>query len=138
MLFRDILLHARFAFIQADLSPSGSHIAVVGIRHFAGTVDNAPHDADLHAHQMGSSGFDTRNRFFQIVQRPSATRTGDIFRFRSTYTPCLQDSESRSVNHRMAQLSLIKQKDTVAQAVEDESAISAAAFIWRSSAQFSA
>jgi len=47
-----IAFHDFFAFVQGNFSRSTSHIAEIGIGHFARAVDDAAHDGDLHAFQV--------------------------------------------------------------------------------------
>ena len=50
---RDVLENTLFAFVKRNAILAGADIAVIGIRHFAGTVDNTAHDGDFEIVQDG-------------------------------------------------------------------------------------
>ena len=52
LFFGNVLFDALFLFVETDLAPSGTHIAIIGICHFPGSVDNASHDAYLDSFQI--------------------------------------------------------------------------------------
>ena len=93
LLFGDILLDTFFFLIKADFASSGTYIAIVGVRHFTRTVYDAAHDAYLQAFQVRGRGLDAGDGCFEVVERTSASRAGDVFGFRSTQASGLQDAE---------------------------------------------
>ena len=67
LIFGNVFFYAFFLFIEADFSTTGTYIAIVGIRHFAGTIDNTAHNADLQTFQVRGSCFDTGDGRLQII-----------------------------------------------------------------------
>ena len=72
---RNVLLYANLLAIEAYLVRTGAHIAIVGIRHFARTIHNAAHDANLQTLQVLGGFLDLGNGFAEIVEGSAATRT---------------------------------------------------------------
>ena len=54
----DGLLHTHLLLVERNLARSGAHISVVGIGHFARSVDYTTHDAYLQALHVGRSSLD--------------------------------------------------------------------------------
>ena len=50
----NVHLDALLALVEADLATGGSHLAIVGIGHLTGAVDDATHHANLEVRQVGS------------------------------------------------------------------------------------
>ena len=73
-----------FFTVERNLAGAFAHIAVVGIGHFSGAVDNAAHDGNHHILEAGSSGLYLVKGVFQVVQRAAAARTGNVLRFVET------------------------------------------------------
>ena len=66
ILLGDVLEYTLFAFVQTDFATTCTYITVVGICHFARTVDNATHDANLESLQMSSGSFYFCNRLLKV------------------------------------------------------------------------
>ena len=75
---RDIETDRLLAHVEVDLVRSPTHVAEVGVSHFTGTINDAPHDRDFHAFEVLRPSFDARSDRLQIEQRASATRAGDV------------------------------------------------------------
>src|SRR5579862_4098909 len=71
---RDLLL----AHVEVHPARRGADVAEVGVGHLTGAVDDAAHDGNTHAWQMGGARLDAIGGAFQVEQRPSATRAGDV------------------------------------------------------------
>ena len=99
LFFGNVLFDALFLLVEADFASSGAHIAVVGVRHFSRTVDNASHDSYLESFQMAGGCLDTGNGTFQVVEGASAAGTRDVFGLAGTYTSGLQDTESSGIHY---------------------------------------
>ena len=70
---------------------------------------------------MAGGCLDTGNGTFQVVEGASAAGTRDVFGLAGTYTSGLQDTESSGIHYFAAYgFSLVEEKDTVTQTVEDE------------------
>ena len=62
-----IFLHTFLAAIERDAVRTGSYVAVVGVGHFAGTVDYASHDADLESYEVAGGGFYAADGVLQVI-----------------------------------------------------------------------
>src|SRR5574344_1464744 len=113
--------HTYFFAVERYLATGSSYITVVGIRHFARSVDNASHDTYLQTFHVFGSVFDTGYRLAQIVECASASRTTDIFSFAGAQAGCLQDTECRGVDVGRRDVSVVHQPDTVCESVEHQS-----------------
>ena len=94
--FRDIETDWFLAHVEVDLVGSPTHVAEVGVSHFTGTINDAPHDRDFHAFEVLRPGLDPRGDRLQIEQRASATRAGDVIGLEGSAARGLQDVESQS------------------------------------------
>ena len=73
-------VYGLLAAIDGHLAATFSDVAVIGISHFAGTVDDASHDGNDHILEVTGPLLHGLERLLQIVHRPSATGAGDVFR----------------------------------------------------------
>ena len=76
---RDIFLNTLFGTIERYLATTGTDIAIVGIGHFARTIDDTPHNANLQTYQIFGGSFNLSDGLLQVVERASAARARDIF-----------------------------------------------------------
>ena len=54
-LLRNVLFYANLLAVEAYSVRTGAYVAVIGIRHFARTIHDATHDANLQAFEMLAS-----------------------------------------------------------------------------------
>ena len=101
---RDILEDALFASIEGDALSSGSHVAVIGVRHLTGTVDDTAHDGNLETFILRGCFLHFRNGFLEIEERTSATRAGDILRLINTHARGLQDILAQEIEFRLREI----------------------------------
>ena len=71
----------------------GAHVAVVGVGHLAGAVDDAAHDADAQVFQMRRARLDVGEGLFDVVERAAARGAGDVFGMREAHARGLQDRQ---------------------------------------------
>ena len=71
----DGFLYAGFLLVERNLAGTGTYITVVGVSHFAGTVDNATHDAYLQTLHVGSRCLYLGDGGAEVVERATATGT---------------------------------------------------------------
>ena len=69
---RDIALDDVLAAVQGDAVRAGTNVAIVSIGHFAGTVHDAAHDADLDTLQVVCLGSDQRCGLLKVKQGSAA------------------------------------------------------------------
>ena len=99
----DILFNKLLSLIERYLATTGTDITIVGISHFARTIDNTTHNTDFQAYQIlgGSLDFfessrltlgnaskltllllnrrlNTGDGFLQVIKRATTARTGDV------------------------------------------------------------
>ncbi len=79
LLLRNVALDDRAALVEGDAARSGAHLAVVGVGHLAGTVDDAAHHADAEVFQVRRAGLDVGEGLLDVVERAPARRAGDVF-----------------------------------------------------------
>ena len=91
----DVLLNALLSTIEADLSSTCTHIAIVGIGHLTGSVDDTSHDTNLQTYQMTGSSLNLGNSLLKVVECTSAARTRDILSLGEFYTRSLQNAVSK-------------------------------------------
>ena len=88
----DILFYTLFGAIERDLTTSRTDIAIVGISHLTGTVDDTTHDTDLQAYKILRSGFDLGDGFLEVVERAPTTWAGDVFGLGELHSCGLQNT----------------------------------------------
>lgn len=127
LLLRDVAFDDGAPLVEGDAPGSGAHVAVVGVGHLAGAVDDAAHDADFEIFQMRRARLDLRQRPLDVVERAAARGAGDVFGMREAYARRLQDHQLH-----VAQLGLreavVEDADPVGQPVQKERPQVAAAF----------
>src|SRR5436190_4538952 len=92
---RDVVFDAFFPDVEIDFSRSAADVAEIGIGHFAGSVDDATHDGDLHALEMTGLLADALRRRLQIEECAATAWTRDEFGFRNSRPRALQDIEGQ-------------------------------------------
>ena len=92
--FGNVLLDALLSSVERYLATSCSDVTVIGVSHFAGTIDNAAHNANLQTNQVAGSGFYARDGFLQVVQRSATARARDVFRLGEFDAGSLKDGVS--------------------------------------------
>ena len=88
-----VALHALLAAVEADLAGAGAHVAVVGVGHLAGAVDDAAHDGYLEALHLAGGRLDARYGGAQVVEGAPAARATDILRAADPLARGLEDRE---------------------------------------------
>ena len=87
----DVALDHLTAFVKGYLASALAHVAVVGVGHLAGAVDDAAHDAYLQPFEVLGTGLDLLQGFLDVVLRASAGGTSDVFALADTCPHGLQD-----------------------------------------------
>ena len=123
----DVALHDLAAFVEGYLACAGAHIAVVGVGHLAGSVDDAAHDADFDAFEVVGASFDLLERLLDIVLGAAAGGTGDVFALADACADGLEDV----VGHGDFLDGVFGEgdEDGVADAVDEECADAGSAFV---------
>lgn len=65
--------------VERDFAAGGADIAVIGVGHFAGAVDDAAHDGDIEAFEVAGGVADLVEHGGEIELCASARRASDIF-----------------------------------------------------------
>jgi len=89
--FGNMVLHTFLAHIEVDFAGGAADITKVGVSHFTGTVNDATHDGNLNALEMGGLFFDPIKNDLQIEKGATAAGTGDVFGLGHAVSCCLQD-----------------------------------------------
>ena len=90
LFFGDVLLNTFFLTIETDLSTTGTYIAVVGIGHLSGAIDNTAHNTYLQSFHILRSFLDTLDSGAQVIERATTTGAGDILGLGEFYTGGLE------------------------------------------------
>src|SRR5690554_4473622 len=115
----NVSLYDLLLLVQGYFVVSGTHVTVVGVGHFARTVDDASHDADLNAFEVRSSGADHGRGFLKVEKRAAARGTGDVLRFADAGPRSLQNAE-RQGGEFTGRHEIGYDTDTVAETVDHE------------------
>ena len=114
----DIHLDALLALIQADASCRGTDVAVVGVGHFARSVDDTAHDTDFQVFEVGRRLLHAVHCRLQVKHRPAAARARDELRLADALTRRLQDGKGIAHHLGMIMASGSLQPDAVGTAVQ--------------------
>ena len=90
LFFGDVLLYTFFLTVETDLSTTGTYIAVVGIGHLSGAIDNTAHNSNLQALHIFRGFLDALDSGAQVIERAATTGAGDIFGLGEFYTGGLE------------------------------------------------
>ena len=90
-MLRNVAFDDRAPLIEGDAPGSRPHVAVIGVGHLAGAVDDAAHHPDTQVFQMPRAFLDAGERPLQVVKRTAAAGTGDVFGAAETHACRLQD-----------------------------------------------
>src|SRR5690606_735527 len=88
-----IPLHDFFATVQGDFVRPGTDIAIIGIGHFSGAIDNAAHDPDFESLEVVGRVAEELSGFLQVKEGTSTAWTGDILCFGNAGTGRLQNTK---------------------------------------------
>ena len=91
--FGDVALDALLAPVETDFTTGGTDVAVVGIGHFAGAVDDAAHDGDLEPDKVGRGGLDAGYGSLEVVERTATAGTTDVLGAGGADAGGLEDGE---------------------------------------------
>ena len=80
LFLRNVLLYAFLFPIETNTVGACSHITVVRVGHFSRPIHYTAHDSYLESFQVGGGLFYLGDSLSQVVKRPTATRTADVFR----------------------------------------------------------
>ena len=94
--FGNIELHWGTTDIEIDLPWSSTDVAEIGIGHFAGAIDDAPHDGDFYALEMSGRLLNFSGGGLEIKERASATRASDIVSFEGASAGGLEEIKAHS------------------------------------------
>ena len=97
----DAFVNDFLAAVEGDFVWTDTDVAVVGIRHFAGTVDDAAHDSNFDAFEVLGALADPCGRFLQVKQRSSTAWTTDIFRLGDAQATCLKNAEGCAIREQI-------------------------------------
>ena len=86
-----IAFHNLFAFVEGYFSTTLTHIAIVGVGHLAGAVDDATHDADFHPFEVLCAGFDLLEGLLDVVLGAATGGAGDVFALADAGADGLED-----------------------------------------------
>lgn len=89
----DVFFDKLLTFIYRDPARAGTDVAIVGISHLTGPIDDASHNSYLESFQVGCVCFYFRQCLLEVEKCPSATGAGDVFRLRDPESGGLKDSE---------------------------------------------
>ena len=89
----DVLLNTLLAAVERNLSTCSTHIAIIGIGHFAGAVNNTAHDTNLQALEVSCSSLYARQGSLQVIHCTATTGTGNILGLAYARTGSLQNTE---------------------------------------------
>ena len=92
LFLRDVLFHTLLGLVETDLSTACTYITVISISHLARTVDDTSHDTYLQSHEVLRCRLNLGDGFLEVIERTSATRTGDVFGLGKLNTGGLEDS----------------------------------------------
>ena len=89
--FGNVEFHRRLADVEVDLAGRAADVAEIGVGHFAGAVDDAAHDGDLHALEVVGRGLDAGGGGLEIEERAAAGGAGDVIGLENAAAGRLQD-----------------------------------------------
>ena len=116
---RNIFFDTHFAPIETHATTSGTHIAIIGIGHFAGAIHYATHHGYFQMCQMRRGGFNFGHRFLQIEHSATAAGTRDVFGATDAPACCLQNTECQRVNLFDRNLFVaVSQQDAIAKTID--------------------
>ena len=118
--FGNVEFHRGLADVEIDFAGRAADVAEIGVGHFAGPIDDASHDGDLHAFQMQGGCFNFRGRGLQIEQRSSAGWAGHIISFENPRAGRLQNVVGQT--ERLSRRFLALNQNRVADAVAEQRA----------------
>ena len=73
-----------FFAVERHFAGAFAHIAVVGIGHFSGTIDDTAHYGNHHVLETGRGCLYLVKGVFEVVQRATTPRAGDVLRLVET------------------------------------------------------
>ena len=118
--FRNIEFHGGLADVEVDLVRGTADVAEIGVRHFAGTVDDATHDGNSNALEMAGGGADFLCGVLEIEQGAAAAWAGDVVGLEDAGAGGLQDVVGEP--QRLAGCRFATDEDRIADAVTQQRA----------------
>ncbi len=89
--FGDVEFDGGFADVEVDFAGGAADVSKVGVGHFARAVDDAAHNGDFDAFEVGGAGFDAGGDGLEVEEGASAGRAGDVVGLEAAAAGSLED-----------------------------------------------